>query len=393
MLRFLLVVVFLLPSLASAAPNSAFTSASGATPGSNGAALTPRYKGITADSLRSAISIIDPATDTVTGPFLANVGQELLDVAITPDENTALVSAFLSQKLLFVDISDIDHPKLKDSIDFRAVPTTTPSFHPEDIAITPDGRFAVVSDGAMASCGYSIAQGIATINLTTRTLKQYLTLSKPKVVQSVSVDKYGNVYGGDYCNQKLYVLTLGSDGTVADTASEFALDIRPLNSYVSPDSRQLFVTGFKGVEVYQIEGPGKITASAKNLTLGNIQSMAFSADGTKGYLADIASTPDRIIVLDTRTLQPLRTISLLSNCAGGYYGTDVTAITPDGKKLYVGNLAAAGSCDTSTKLFVMDLDDYHTGAIDLGPDSAPAATAFRGLFRFDFYVPLAPKGF
>jgi DNA-binding beta-propeller fold protein YncE len=81
----------------------------------------------------------------VYGPFLTGSlgasGDELLDIAITPDSNYALISNFEGHKIYRIDISDPTNPVLAGSL-------TLGSFLPEDIAISPNGQFAVISDGS-----------------------------------------------------------------------------------------------------------------------------------------------------------------------------------------------------------------------------------------------------
>ena len=42
----------------------------------------------------------------------------------------------------------------------------------------------------------------------------------------------------------------------------------------------------------------------------------------------------------------------------------------------------------TNKVMVLNLNDYSQTTIDLAPASYPTAIAFRGVFRFNLYLPL-----
>jgi DNA-binding beta-propeller fold protein YncE len=86
---------------------------------------------------------------------LGPAGAGLFDAVMTPDGNTALVSSFGSDNVYIFDLTDPTAPGSPDNV--------TLGFFPEDIAITPDGLFAVVTDG-----GFS--PSIAVIDIANRVL-------------------------------------------------------------------------------------------------------------------------------------------------------------------------------------------------------------------------------
>jgi len=279
----------------------------------------------------------------------------------------------------------VTNPTMLGSVDFSSTPSTSNPFHPEDLAISPTGRYVVVSDG-YSYCTYRVNLGVASIDVTSRNLVQYLTLASPKQAQNVSVDNYGNVFVGDYCNRRLYLLRIDSNGALTDTGATFDFSYAPFNSYVSPDSSRLFVVGEGGITVFQINGAGSITKILESTTVGKIQSMAFSPDGTKVFLGDYSTSPDRIIVANTNNLTVITTVDILTDQTAGYFDVDVMSVEPNGQKLYMGNMAD-GTTRTN-KVTVVNLDDYVLSTIDLASDSVPTALAFRGVYRFDLRLPL-----
>jgi DNA-binding beta-propeller fold protein YncE len=88
------------------------------------------------------ISFIDPVTDTATGPFLEGAlgpATDLLDGVVTPDGTIAIVSNFSAWRLYFIDVGTLT-PSLLGSVSLP-IPA-------EDLALTPDGRFVLVTDGS-----------------------------------------------------------------------------------------------------------------------------------------------------------------------------------------------------------------------------------------------------
>ena len=280
------------------------------------------------------VNIIDSATDVVYGPFLkGQLGSEgggLLDVAVIPGGKTALISNFGDSAVFFVDVSNPISPSLITSV-------TTPMFA-EDIAISRDGRYALVSDG-----GFS--PRIAVIDNVSRTLAYSVNLGTD-YVQAVDIAPNGTVVGVDYFAGSLlslypddtgqltvtgrytYLLTL--DGVITSTGStsnrytnrplkgdsvpstaglevpaartDYVNPSHPVNVAVAPDGKTVLVcdvsaydypesgsvtqTLHYAVGVYQIIAPGVVTFTGVITGLERAtQSIAFSADGTKAYLS------------------------------------------------------------------------------------------------------------
>jgi len=346
-------------------------------------------KGITLDRENGTIYIIDILTEIASGPFLQGSYSSLWDIVTTADANTAIVSAFLDKKVVFLDITNINLPQVSAEVDFSNIPTSTDPFYPEDLALTPDEKYILVTDGG--ECSYDIAHGVASISVQTQTFVQYLTLSSPKKGQSISIDKYNNVYVGDYCENKLYMISIDSvNGTLTDTGIEISLPITPFNSYISPEGDKLIVIGTYGVVIFEINGPGSITQKQfipdldGDTVADRLQSSSYSADGTKIYFGDRSASPDRIIVMNIEqddSLSFSETIDILTDHKRGFYGVDVMQIEPKGEKLYMGNMSSGGGTGavTTNEVMILDLSDKTLSTVALGIDSHPAGIAFKGV--------------
>ena len=347
------------------------------------------HKGVTVDIENGTIYIMDTDTNIATGPFFSGIYYDLCDIVLTLDQNTAIVSSFHDYIIAFVDITDPVNPQIIGEVDFSSTPDASHPFHPEDLAITPNGKFVLASDGKENEGGYDIDMGVASIDVQTETLVEFLILDPNKQAQSVSVDKYGNVYAGDNANQKLYILDIDlSTGALSDSGIEFDLPFAPLNSYTSPDGDNLIVVGKGGLVVFNINGAGDIIQGQSITDLdgdGNdddIQSAAYSADGTALYLADNSTDPDRVIIMDVNPDGTLSfsgtTIDLLTDFTKGWFGIDVMALEPDGNTLYIGNMSDGDEQGdiVTNGLMILDLTTYQLTTMAL-PGAIPTATAFK----------------
>jgi len=284
------------------------------------------------------VSLVNATTDLVYGPVLSgelgSSGGGLFDVAVTPDGNTALISNFGDSAVYLVDVSNRISPSVITSV--------TIPFFAEDIAITHDGQFALVTDGGSST-------QIAAISLISRTLAYTVELGTPQA-QAVDVAPDGTVVVADYSNGSVHSLfpdssgqltvtgsysyTIRPDGTVTTTdhwqgsmpmvpsgaprsfigttgdsgpigdsgslnvqpASPAAYLSRPVNVAIAPDGQTVIVCDVAAydpptdtlfaVGVYRITSPGVLTLTGviTGLTRAT-QSVAFSATGDKAYLS------------------------------------------------------------------------------------------------------------
>ena len=97
--------------------------------------------GLLLSVLRAALACLTTDNAVLHGPFLmGQLGYETaLDMVVTPDGKTALVASYGSSTspIYFVDISDVMNPTILGTL---LLPTT-----PTDIAISADGKYAVVA--------------------------------------------------------------------------------------------------------------------------------------------------------------------------------------------------------------------------------------------------------
>lgn len=216
----------------------------------------------------------------VYGPFLTgSLGipnppfYRLLDVAITPDNNYALISDSGGSKIYRVDISDPTNPVLAGSIALG-------SFLPVDIAISPNGQFAVISSG-MAG------QRLVFINLFSFSNYSLYTLTSPNRYASsaaIGNDNSTVILGDNMSSRIIFGRVNATFSGLISEASLYATGY-PLNVSISPDGTTVLVASLTlVVNVFKITGPGTVVPGTTTQVTGfrdYPQSIAFSPDGKK----------------------------------------------------------------------------------------------------------------
>ncbi|MBN1866234.1 InlB B-repeat-containing protein [Candidatus Sumerlaeota bacterium] len=337
---------------------------------------------LTSDGLK----VIDPVTQTLYGPYFGGQfgGSDptLLDAVMTSDGRTALVSDFGDGQILFVDLSDPGDPQLDPT-------SVTLTFFAEDIALTPDDEYALVTDGGFSS-------RIAVIHVPTRTYLEDVVTTAPVLGadppatttlqhQAIAIAPDGET-----------VMTIGwlqgyanayrlnpATGAVAYVESFDLLPYYPINVAFSPDGNTAVVlsagtdaptttTGGEAI-LFSVDAPGVVTPTGV-ANLPNCytaaQSIAFSrlADD-KAYCyvdrMEVSGDPpvfgdligQEIAVLDVtgpgQVSFSSTTIPLSNSMTWGqFFGVDTVAIDPLGRHLYVSNMSTMNSSPT---LSVVDL--------------------------------------
>jgi hypothetical protein len=354
---------------------------------------------ITTNFSDSHIFIMNATSDTIYGPFLEGqlgASQNLLDVAITPDGKTALVSNFGDQALYFIDISDPTSPSLGSPLPV----SLTLSMFAEDIAITHDGRFALVTDGAFSSM-------IASVDTLSRTLVYTLNMETGYMTpthdaQAVAVAPNGTVVYADYFAGEVGTALIDAAGHLAHVGT-YSYTIGdhlpwPSNIGIAPDGQTVIVCdAFSStVGIFQITAPGVLShtgivtgllSEVVSGTSPGVQSVAFNAAGDKAYAVinarfdDLGDPlPDQLAVLDISgpgqvSLDMASAVTLPRATSGQLFGVDVIAVA--GRKVYVGHPTI--SITDTNPLAVVDLADYSVIPLEIGgyPVSVAATPPMR----------------
>jgi len=182
-----------------------------ATPNAVDDNLPKGYWIVTANISDANLNIVHTTDDTVYGPFLEgqfgtgehDTGGGLLDITILPDGSTALVSNFGGSGFHFVDISNPISPSWIVSV-------TVPMFA-DDIDLTQDRRFALVTDGGLSSM-------VAVIDTAAMTTVYTLNLGT-KDSQAVEIAPDGTTVLADYIGGEIHTLLVDDTGEITITNS------------------------------------------------------------------------------------------------------------------------------------------------------------------------------
>jgi len=345
----------------------------------------------------SDLTVINAQTGEAKGYILAghlgSIGGGLFDVVVSPDGKTAVVSNFGDGRLNFIDVSDPWNPVFKG---WAWVP-----FFAEDLDITADGRYVLVTDG-----GFS--PRIASYSMQTMSLVHDCNLRFGASAQSVAISPNGTVLAANYFNRSLEVLSIDEDGQITQRSShqdqphrgspdwpEWAS--RPVNVVIAPDGVTALVLGATSsyVIVYKITGPGQVELMGFVTGLANqninylvfpygtgLQSAAFSLDGKRAYVNWI-ERPDnsgvsltqwiavfRILGPGVVVLEEPRAAMLPLGGTSQFFGVDHMTIASG--KLFMGNPTLSGGRNFVTS---MDLSTYHVEKLPARFDWLPTGLA------------------
>jgi WD40 repeat protein len=354
----------------------------------NGWVAVVSYESVVDDKLGALeydeLYFINNRTQTKIGPFLRDElsgtdkngnpdGGDVFDIAITPDNKTALITSFGKSLLHFVDISNPYKPVYLGVLKMARFT--------EDIAITADGRYALISDGGYSPNLYSV--DIAKRKLAYELIMPaYAHTEKGDPIygytNGVDVSKNGDVVAADYIGGAVHYMTIEPDGSLIYKSSiryfhNFAGDIsyepkkdywpiRPVNVTFSPDGKTVLVadvsdyydnklekyTKAYGMGVLRLTQPGQIELTEVITGLPHsMQSFAFSENGDKvvclgnnagAYDASLkpsdSSALDAVYVMNVLgpgdiSFDPAKFVTLERYTSSQLFGVDGLAVVKD----------------------------------------------------------------
>ena len=292
------------------------------------------------------VSVVDLATNTEADPQ-ASVGTSPYDLAITPDG-----------KFAYVTNSDDNNVSVVNTTDGSLAATVDVGFFPVGVAVTPDGAYVYVT------------------NLSDNTVSVISTFNNT-VVDTVDVGYYPNgvavtpdgayAYVTDGYSNSVSVIYTATNTVVAT----IYVGMNPYGIAISPNGQRAYVTNHDDDNVSVID-------TATNTVVGGPISVGFlpidvavSPDGAFVYVTNFGG--NYVSVLDTATNTVLSSITV-----GDYpYGV---AISPDGKHAYVANSGSntvsvidTGTHTAATQAIAVGTTPYGIALSPL-PKAAPPAS-------------------
>ncbi len=326
---------------------------------------------------QGALQVLNPAGNTLGAPLfdgqLGSEGGGLFDVVISANGKRAAVSNFGDSKVFFIDLTNPASPQL---VGVLRIP-----FFAEDLAITPDGKYLLCTDGGFSS-------RVAVIDFATQSVVTDFAMTGSRYANAVEIAANGRtVFTADYFQGQIHVLVFDPATATLSYGPRFILDgahlpagvllppdfwkaqflMRPVNVSISPDGKTAVAndTGMDQIAVFRIDGPGNVTLTQitgtydrksqyQDVTNVSGQSFAFTPDGKKLYAynnynhAGIWSTfRSEVLVYNVvgpGKLKPTYTVIPLTPLRGTsqLFGVDMMAVDPSGRFLYVANPTLSG---------------------------------------------------
>ena len=415
------------------------------------------------DSAHEAIYTLDLGTTppTVYGPFLEGqlvpldpvtnepqYGGQMLDVAYIPGTNDALISNFGASTVYRINFDNPTKPRLVGSVLLQV--GTDPldpdfkSMFAEDIAVTTDGKLAIVADGGFAS-------RIAFINLETLTLNSLFELYEgvpfdpadpPAVLPplfyanavAITPDNKTVIMADYFSGVALYGrINSAGDGlesvsglhlcpnwdAVAETCGVDDYLSWPVNVSISPDGKTaLLADAMMGmVTVLNITGPGQVQAGAPfqlwgfpdtyadflagQPARGHCQSIAFAPDGKRAYMLQNDNYPsadpiDPLLQLQDQlswvridgpgqaSVGGVWVAMLYSRSSGQLFGVDTLVVGKDGKNAYASNPIPSGAVKTVSRI---NLQDFSTSAVHVNSTFPVGLEILGRKFPWPMFLP------
>lgn len=267
-------------------------------------------------------TIIDPSTAPPSVVATVPTGPEPIGASVTPDGSTALISNFASGTVTLVDLTTTP-PSV------RGTPVSVGTN--ESTAVTSDSRFAVTADGSFFSVP------VSAIDIASGTVVS--TLNMPATGVAITPDN-STVLVGDFNDNAFAVLTLSSQGVLADTGQRVpntgGSDQRTIT--ISPDGHFALATNLSGsITVLSINSQG-VSVSGSIPLCCSPSGVTISPNGTKAFAALTNST---VAVLNIDVNDNVSDTGIRIPIPGGtpdtFFGTPGIAFSADGTQVYVSN--------------------------------------------------------
>jgi len=276
----------------------------------------------TYDRSYGAISVIDAATGTVYGPFFKF--DQLFDVVVTPDNSTAIVSCFVESTLYFIDLSNPKNLTLIGSVEIN--------YFAEDLDVTPDGKYLLVTDGGFTPRVTSIDIQTRTI-VDEYTMGTYLGLDEYEdelwdiyaYANSIAISADGRtVLAADYFEGQIAVLLLNPATGKLSYVGNVPVHIHPVNVSISPDGKTAIAVGYpREITPADVNDNSLAKTDETEFSSGFPEILNISAPGVVSYVGEVPVE-----------FSPITDEIWISNYGNNTFGQSVV-FSPDGKKAYV----------------------------------------------------------
>lgn len=290
-------------------------------------------RAIVAKLSSGSIAIVDVQTLTETSSV--NLGSDVIDVAVSPDGNRALVTSFGARRVTFLDLT-VDPPAVLGNL---SVPLSA-----EDVDITcTSSGFALITDGGGS-------RTVTSVDVATQSIVNTITL--PVTAQGVDVTPDGSLaLVNAFNNNVIRVVSISPVGVVADTGvSVSSGGSGPINVTVSPNGERALVANFSSRNIGVLGIAAGTVSLLDVIPLGiSPQSIVFTPGGSKAYVLDCGGGVVAVLDIDAAGIvsdSGVRTSAL--GAPPCFFGVDQASATPEGASVLVHTPGFVHVIDTGT---------------------------------------------
>jgi hypothetical protein len=266
----------------------------------------------------------------VYGPFLGPsvAPAQLGPVKVLPDQRSAVVGNAYTGALYLLNVADPREPLLTDVLNDCGRLAIS------GLAVSPDGRFACISDEI----------GLSMVDL--RSLACGWASLFPARPSSVAISPNNStVILADPQNRQLLYGDAAPSLTGVVSVTPFQTGSSPLKAVIAPDGQTILVgNGLADLQVFRFTPTGIVPGNPPALLfMSSVQSFAFDPGGKRVYaLRSPSLNEDAIAIMDIEapgvvSVQASAAVVFPSVITLGSPVFDMLGITPDGSRLVVGN--------------------------------------------------------
>lgn len=289
---------------------------------------------------RSFVTIIDTATDQLVGDPIP-VGVNPAGVAITPDGRTAVVACAESQDVYFIDLS-ANPPRLIGALDVGG--GLGGPFYPVGVAMSPDGEHVALTVAVNTTMRPNATPGnqhVRIVSVRERTVVQTIQMPQdqfPITAEAAAITPHGSIVILGPSTNLIYALAY-SGGQISlpeGTGDQMGALQGGGGTFVTltPDGQAALVAlATRKILVLPVDATGRIVGEGTQVDSGGngTQSIAVSKDGRRAFVRNFYAPGNNIAIFDiTGTTLKDTTVRLQSS---GFPG-EILELVQDG--LFVG---------------------------------------------------------
>ena len=278
---------------------------------------TRDHLGIVVENANRRISIFNTNTQEVLQQL--PIDADILDVAINRDCTRAFVTSFSSRTMFQIDLC---------AMPARVVGSAVSSTLLEDVALTPDDKYALSVDGSATNqdiVSYSSRQNAFVSSL-------------PASAQAVAISPISRelVLTAEYFNNSVHRFVIHPNGSLEDSGQSFPAGAGPINIIFSPNGEFAFVAAnnASSISVLSTLIPNNVILLGSAPSSAGPQSLAVTHDGRHVFALTASN-------VDIYAFDPVAgSLTLERSFAHGlqiasYFGVDQIALDACETKLFI----------------------------------------------------------